>query len=186
MSRRKNNIYLIGFSGSGKTTIGDLLAKKLHAEFIDTDEVIVKQTKQEIAVIFAEKGEKYFRSLEEEIIQKVSHHNSFKKVISLGGGVFQNSANRKFISQHGISIYLSCSQKELYRRLKNKTDRPLLQNKSTIIKVTSAELRNKIRLMMQKRIINYKKADVTVSTSTKTKREIVNQIQKRLKNYAGH
>ena len=186
MKVSRNIIYLIGFSGSGKTTIGKLLAKKLHADFYDTDDVIVRETNKDIARLFSEKGEKYFRTLEQLVIQKITLSDTGNKVISLGGGAFQMHANRQFVSKHGISLYLSCSQLELYKRLKDKTDRPLLQHKSKCDEPGSSELKRKIRTLMYQRINNYKKADMTVSTTSKSKTEIVNQIKKKLNNYAGH
>lgn len=173
MTVNKRHLVLIGFSGSGKSTIGPALAKKLDYEFIDTDEQIVKNEHKTIAKIFETKGERYFRKIEAEMVLKALQRKK-KFVIALGGGAFQNASNRKLIEENAIVIFLSTAQKELYRRLRKTTDRPILSH-------TTVKLHDKIKTVLNQRINNYKKADIIVSTTDKTISQIVTLISKKLK-----
>ena len=110
--------------GSGKSTIGRLLAKKLNLKFIDVDNVIERETKMKITEIFEKKGEIYFRK-EEELIT-IKYLNKKKSLISLGGGGFINDKIRKKVLSECISIWLNVSLKILYLRLKNSKKRPLI------------------------------------------------------------
>ena len=109
---------LIGYRGSGKTTIGRRLAEKLWQQFVDTDEMIVSRAGMSIADIFEQQGEARFRELESETIAdacKLQDH-----VIALGGGALLREANREIIKASGHKlIYLKCEPKELYNRIKN-------------------------------------------------------------------
>ncbi len=169
-------IYLIGFSGVGKTTVGQKLAQKLQASFFDIDAEIVKKEKKEIVDIFRIKGEKYFRFLEVETVQKISNKRNKKKVIALGGGAFENKEIRHCVKEHGVSIFLSACQQKIYKRIKSKTDRPLLKNNSTESKMTASELKSQIQTMMKKRITNYKTADITIAIKSKTVSQLVTEI----------
>ena len=176
-----NNIFLIGFSGSGKSTIGPKLASKLNSSFVDLDDLIIKKAKKPIQAIFSENGEKAFRKFETEIIENIISQRSIPKVIALGGGAFEKPANRRLIAVNSIVIYLSCSQRVLYQRLKNKSDRPLLNSKQNRHHSRLLELRQNIRTLLSKRLNNYKKADITVSTTNKSVNDIVREISLKLK-----
>lgn len=174
MSNRKHHIVLIGFSGCGKSTIGPQLARKLKLKFVDTDQLIEKQEKKTISEIFKTDGERYFRAIESKVLEKVIAIKK-RSVIALGGGGFQKPANRKLVLENALVIFLSCNQKELYRRLSQKTDRPLLPRSAFLLK-------EKIRRMLAKRINNYQTADLIVSTTDKTIREVVAEITGKIKN----
>lgn len=171
-------IYLIGFSGSGKSTVGPRLAKAIDARFIDSDALIERRLGMTISELFARKGERRFRQLESEAVKQLSSARG-RLVISLGGGAFANPTIRKLIITSGIVIYLSCSVAELYRRLKNNTDRPLLGG-------TRAEKLAQIKSLLKRRSKSYQLADIIISTSNKTEAATVRAILKTLKEKYGN
>jgi shikimate kinase len=116
-------IFLIGFMGCGKSTVGRLLAAKLHWEFVDLDELIVAHEQRSIEQIFAERGEPYFRSLEIMLLERLAEHE--KTVVALGGGTPAQELAWPIL-QHGTIIYLRCQPEELFRRLKDDNQRPML------------------------------------------------------------
>ncbi|MDF1544589.1 MAG: shikimate kinase [bacterium] len=166
-------IFLIGFSGSGKSTIGPKLAKRLRLDFFDTDQLIEKRCKKSIPRIFDEDGEKFFRQLESEVIESLSRKRK-AAVVALGGGAFQSRNNRAVVADIGVSIYLSCSVRELYRRLSHATDRPLITGRGRAAK---------IKLLLNTRTANYRKADLSCSTSERSVAESVTRIIKLLKGF---
>tara|TARA_A100000164_G_scaffold282841_1_gene255360 strand:+ start:996 stop:1490 length:495 start_codon:yes stop_codon:yes gene_type:complete len=120
----------MGLMGSGKSIIGKDLSKILNLKFYDTDREIEFQTKKSISSIFREKGESYFRDIEEKICLEILAHNNC--VISLGGGSIINKKIRKAIKQNSYSIYLQVKLNNLLNRLKSSNKRPLLNlNKNT-------------------------------------------------------
>jgi len=100
--KSKKNLILIGMMGSGKSTIGSLISKKLNVKFIDIDSVLQNVTKMKIVEIFEKKGENFFRNLEEKITLKLL--NSTNNVISLGGGGFINEKIRKEVLKNNFSF----------------------------------------------------------------------------------
>ena len=122
----KENIALIGFMGSGKTTVGRLLAKQLDMKFVDVDKVIAAQEKKSISDIFQENVEQYFRQKEREIILQESTKNNV--VISTGGGAIIDNENIKNLQNTCFIVYLDADVHCIYDRVKNSKHRPLLQN----------------------------------------------------------
>jgi shikimate kinase len=171
----KRDIYLIGFSGSGKTSVGKILATKLKRKFYDSDTMVERKIKMTIPEIFETKGERWFRIEEKKVINEISN-NKISKVVALGGGAFQNKDSRKHLFKSGIIIFMNCSQAELYRRIKNNQDRPLLNSYHGNV------LKNKIRYLLSKRISNYKKADYTISSTNRNISDVVIEIMKIIKN----
>jgi len=163
------NIFLIGFSGSGKTSVGRLMAKKLNRKFYDSDGLIEKKSRMTISDIFEQKGENWFRMEEKKVIKQILS-KKILTVTALGAGSFQNREIRSQLLKSGITVYLRCSQKELYNRIKNYKDRPLL------IDYSGENLKNRIRLLISNRTDNYKKADYTISTTNRSITEIVKEI----------
>ena len=171
-------IYLIGFSCSGKTTIGPKLAYKLSCSFYDLDDMISKKQNKTITGIFKDEGEKKFRAYETDILSGLSKRKeSF--CVALGGGAFQSPKNQDIIENSGISVYLSCANDELYRRLKNQSDRPLLRDENSN-QLSESELKDKILSLMMKRKNNYLKADIVCTTTDKTVEETVDEIYKKI------
>lgn len=159
-----NNIILVGMPASGKTTIGTLLSEKLtEYTLIDTDRVIEKTHGMSISEIFKKHSEDYFRKLEYETIQMVCSGGT-KKIISVGGGAFENPNNRAALLQFGKVFYLKSDLDILYYRISKDSSRPLLQNENP---------RQRLENLLSKREENYKKAHFTVDTGKMSEDEIV-------------
>lgn len=119
-------IYLVGFMGCGKSTIGKELAKKLTYQFIDFDELIEEQSGKKISEIFKDDGQPAFRNLETEILKNVSTLKNV--VISTGGGTPCFNDNMKIMNETGITMYVQMTAGSLFHRLaQSKTKRPLLE-----------------------------------------------------------
>jgi shikimate kinase len=122
-------IFLIGFMGSGKTTVGKKLASRLGYLFMDMDRVIEEESGMAISRIFDEKGEDEFRRMEHELILRIIQMENV--VISTGGGVPCFYNNMELINKHGISIYLKMKPEDLLKRLKgSRYERPLIRDLS--------------------------------------------------------
>ena len=162
--KSKENLVFLGMMGSGKSSIGSLVAKKLKLNFVDIDKEIETNLKKTIKKIFEEKGENYFRKIEEQITLKKLKSNS--SVISLGGGAFTNNIIRKEILKNHLSFWLNWDSKVLVNRIKNSRNRPLAIN------ATDSEL---IRLI-KKRSRFYSKALYEIKCDSLKKNEIVDKI----------
>ena len=114
----KKKIVLIGMMGSGKSTIGGLLSKKMNMKFIDLDRKIETIEKQTVNQIFKLKGEKYFRTLETETILSLLNSKEKEFVLSLGGGSFLNEKNRKSIKNNSLSVWLNWKPSTIIKRIK--------------------------------------------------------------------
>lgn len=160
----QNNIILVGMPASGKTTIGNLLSEKLSEyTLIDTDSLIEKTQGMKITEIFKNFSEDYFRKLEYETIQMVCSGGS-NKIISIGGGAFENPNNRATLLKFGIVFYLKSELDILYYRISEDKTRPLLQNENP---------RQILENLLSKREENYKKAHYTIDTNNMSEEEIV-------------
>ncbi|MDA9681082.1 shikimate kinase, partial [Candidatus Pelagibacter sp.] len=126
--KSKKNLVFLGMMGSGKSSIGSLIAKKLQLNFIDIDNVIENELGVSIKKIFETKGENYFRKFEEKTTLKKLKSSS--TVISLGGGAFSNKEIRKEVIKNHISFWLNWSDDILLNRIKNSKKRPLAFNSS--------------------------------------------------------
>ncbi len=176
-----SNIVLTGFSGSGKSTIGPKLAMRLKAEFFDTDAMIEKQTGRTIADLIDCEGETYFRRLEHETLKRILSGRGGRKLIALGGGAFIRRENRKLIDKDTVVVYLSCPVRELYRRLKQKNDRPLLEVKPKDNETIRLARLRKIRELFEQRRKSYEMADLRISTADKSVATCVEQIITKLR-----
>ena len=150
-----NKIFLLGFMGCGKSTIGRLLAAQLQWSFIDLDEQIVTQAQMPIEQIFATHGEPYFRNLELALLEQMRAAENV--VIALGGGTAAQEPAWAIL-QHGLSIYLRCHPDELFRRLKDDPYRPMLGHMS------SAERLVVIKNLLSVREPFYNRANFTVDS----------------------
>ena len=120
----QQHIWLLGLSGSGKSTLAPLLAARLHLPFADTDQLITQSSGRTITDIFQADGEEKFRQLESRVLQEISTQTP--SVISCGGGVILDPANRQIMSRTGLRVYLQVPLPILESRLALATDRPLL------------------------------------------------------------
>lgn len=118
-------IAFIGLPGSGKSTVGRQLARRLQLPFVDSDVVIEQQLGCPIREYFAREGEDRFRDVEELVIDQLTQNNT--GVLSTGGGVVLRASNRQHLRDRGHVIYLNSSADELFRRLRHDVHRPLLQ-----------------------------------------------------------
>ena len=165
MNSNKNLVFL-GMMGSGKSSIGNLVSKKLDLPFIDIDNLIVENAGMSISKIFEKKGEVYFRNLEEKITLKTL--KKIKNVISLGGGGFINTKIRKEILDNNFSFWLDWDESILVRRIKDSKKRPL------VFKSTE----QKIKAIIKDRSKIYTKAQFKINCNKLTKTEIVEKIVK--------
>ena len=167
----KENLVFLGMMGSGKSSIGSLVSKKLNIDFIDVDNEIEKKTGTKISKIFENEGEKYFRDIEEIVTLKCLKKK--KTVISLGGGAFLNTKIKKEVLDNHISFWLNWDSQTLVNRIKNSKKRPLA-NKSS---------KSEIEDLIKKRSIIYSKAMYKINCENLSKKEIVRKI---IKIYESH
>jgi shikimate kinase len=120
-----HNIVLIGFMGSGKTSIGRLVAKKLGFQFVDTDAVVVERAGMQVAEIFARHGEPWFRNLETSTLESMDILK--RSVISTGGGIVVREDNRALLQSLGFVVWLTASEDVIFERVSRNKKRPLLQ-----------------------------------------------------------
>ena len=162
----KKNIVLIGMMAAGKTTIGFKLAKKLNYNFIDIDAEIEKLENEKIINIFQNKGEIYFRKIEEKISLIFLEKNNY--VISVGGGAFLNENIRRKIKKNSYSFWLNWKIKTILDRISKNKKRPLA------LKLNNKDLAN----LYRKRVKFYKLSDFKIDCENKNKNEILKNIFK--------
>ncbi len=162
------NIYLIGMMGSGKSTIGTLLAEKLAYKFIDTDVSIEKIVGQSVVEIFQTAGEAEFRQLETQVLAEISAYT--RLIIATGGGIAMKLENWNHLQQ-GLVVWLDPSVDTLVERLKDDTTRPIVLN------TPPDKLHAQLELILAARRDRYAAADLRIPiTATQTALEIVEQI----------
>ncbi|MEM9546848.1 MAG: shikimate kinase [Bacteroidota bacterium] len=163
MSRTGSHIVLIGFMGSGKSTIGRLLAERLECPLLDMDEIITEREKMSITDIFEKKGEHYFRKIESQVLQEAlnSHEPS---VISTGGGAPCHLGGMAYILRKSDSFYLKVGRDRLLQRIVGDRSRPLVKNK------TKQELQQFIHETLKKRETIYKRANHIVAAFDRPER----------------
>ena len=169
--KSKENLVFLGMMGSGKSSIGSIISKKLKLDFVDIDQEIENYTGMKISKIFKLRGEKYFRKIEESITLKTLKKQ--KLVISLGGGSFLNNKIKKEILENHISFWLNWEVETLVNRIKNSQKRPVAFHAS----------RNKLTELVKKRSIVYSKSMYKIDCENLSKNEIAKFI---LKIYEAH
>jgi shikimate kinase len=155
----KQNLILIGFMGSGKSSVGRQLSKVLDMKFIDTDNYIEKKVNMRVKDIFTLKGEEYFRHLEREFIQEIAKMNH--TVIATGGGVISSKQNITLLKKNGFVVYLDCTLDCILERVSRRNTRPLLNNVK--------DLRGRVIELLEQRLNNYHKymdASVFIDSDT--------------------
>ena len=164
--KSNKNIVLLGMMGSGKSTIGYLLSNKINSDFYDIDKIIEEEEGLKITEIFENKGENYFRKIEEKICLKILKFN--KKIISLGGGSFLNNKIREEIQNNHVSFWLNWNTSTIIRRIKKNKNIPILKGMSE----------NEINKLIIKRKKIYEKAHLKINCENLSKNEIINKIIK--------
>ena len=161
-----NNLYIIGFMGSGKTSLASELDKISENKKINVDALIEKKLGMSISEIFAIYGEAFFRKHEHELLSEISKHDN--QIVDCGGGLPLTPENRKLIKASGRCIYLKVSPNAVLQRLKSDESRPLLENKKSI---------KEISLMLDKRVSFYESiADISIETDNFTTKEIAEKL----------
>lgn len=163
----EKNVVLVGFMGSGKTSVGKKLSMDLKREFIDMDDFIVKKEGMSINDIFEKKGEAYFRGIERELCIRLSEPKS--KVIATGGGVIKNDDNVANLKKGGIVVYLKSSPKQIAYNLRFDSSRPLLAGGNKEEKITS--------LLAEREPTYNKCADVIIDVSNLNIDETIEKIK---------
>lgn len=162
-------VFLTGFMGAGKTTVGKALGKRLALTVFDTDELIETALAKSISQIFAEEGELAFRRYETNVLKKVTWDNV---IVTTGGGIIVNKENRAWMKEHGKVVYLHGDPAELFHRVVEDTNRPLAQGKA----------RDKLISLFAERLPFYQEADYIIDTNGKTPEQIVEKVARLLIN----
>jgi len=171
MAVNRQNIFLIGPMGAGKTTMGRQIARRLRMDFEDSDHVIEAQTGAEISLIFEKEGEAGFRKREISAIDTLTQQSGL--VLATGGGAVLSEENRKHLKSRGTVIYLHSNIKHLLERVRHDTSRPLLQ---------TADPAAKFREIMKIREPLYREtADIVINTGQQSIRSVINVMLGRIK-----
>ena len=157
---KKSLIFLTGFMGSGKSTIGPILANTLGFDYLDVDRFIEQKAGKQVAEIFSSEGEQAFRAMERRTLLELTEHNHC--VISLGGGTIANEKNCQLVLQKGILVYLKLSPEEIIQRVQYRSDRPMPKDEYGN-QLTPPELKNRVLDLMNRREKFYARADVVIA-----------------------
>ncbi len=162
--KSRENLVFLGMMGSGKSSIGLIVSKKLNINFIDIDHEIEKKIGVKISKIFEEKGEEYFREIEEN--ETLKFLKKKKSVISIGGGAFLNNTIKKKILENSCSIWLNWKIETLINRIQNSPKRPIAFKASN----------NDLTELIKKRSVHYSKAMYKINCENLSKNEIANKV----------
>ena len=163
----KGNLILIGFMGTGKTSLGKLLANKLGRGFVDLDQKIERDAGMTIPKIFELHGEKYFRELEKKAVREVSERKNL--VIATGGGTVKDSENIQLLKSSGVIVCLTCEPEEIFRRTERRGERPVLDG-------GGEERLETIKKLLAEREKFYSQADYKIDTTDWSPLQIMGDI----------
>jgi shikimate kinase len=166
----KKNIVLIGFMGTGKTTVGKILARSLGYKLIDIDQCVEEKERRKISEIFEKEGEAAFRKLEKSMIRWAS--GAASSVITTGGGAVIDPENRDMLAENGIIVALTATPETIYQRVKRSGHRPLLK---------TGDVLAEIKKLLEARRPFYEKADVSFVTDRQKPADTAKQIEEWLK-----
>ena len=170
----KSNVILTGFMGTGKTSLGKLLATKLGRPFVDIDKKIESEQKLSIPKIFEQFGETHFRALEKSAVRELSEKRGF--VIATGGGTVKDEENLQLLKSSGVVICLTCSPEEIFLRTARRGERPVLDGGGN-------ERLETIKRLLAERKIFYDRADYHVDTTEWSPLQIIDDICRYLRQF---
>jgi shikimate kinase len=168
--KKKLNIILTGFMGTGKSTVGKIISERLNLNYVDIDDLIEKTVGMKISEIFNRFGEERFRDIETEMVKLITKKKG--QVISTGGGVVLRDENLYYLKSSGIVFCLTASPDTIFERIKDGKNRPLLQGSNQ---------KEMIIELMTKRKPYYKKADLMIDTDSLTAEKVAEIIIKEYK-----
>ena len=168
--RSFHNIALVGFMGTGKSTVGNTLAGMLHWRLIDTDNIIEQRAGKRIADIFADEGEAHFRGLEAAVVKELEAERH--SVISTGGGLVVNPDNMQSLKSHSLVVCLWASPESILARVGHQTHRPLLRSPDPLAK---------IKELLHEREPFYRQADVLLNCEQRSPREVAQHVMHQLR-----
>jgi shikimate kinase len=164
-ARPLHNLALIGFMGTGKSSVGQAVAGQLHFAFLDTDHLIEQRAEKSVGEIFAADGEAAFREWERRIVVELAERS--KTVIATGGGLPADQANLASLKTHALVVCLWASPEKIWERVKGRTHRPLLNDPDPLAK---------IRRLLEARESYYRQADILVNTEMRSVRDVAQQV----------
>lgn len=164
-ARTIHNLALVGFMGTGKSTIGRLVAEHIRFGFVDTDGLIEAQLGRSISDIFAREGEAAFRQCEKQALESLGRQRNL--VIAAGGGLVVDPANMASLKAHALVFWLVASPETIWARVQTQTHRPLLQGPDPL---------GKIRALLAAREASYRQANVFMHSGLRAPREVAQQI----------
>jgi shikimate kinase len=173
-------IFLTGFMGSGKSTIGPILANTIGYNFVDLDLFIEQKKKRKIGDIFKEEGEKAFREMERVFLREVA--GTPRSVISLGGGTITDQDSLNLVKESGVLVYLKADPEYIYKRLRTKSDRPMLRTADGDL-MDAEQLQVRIDELLTKRKGYYEQAHVIIHTDDKKIGNTIDELVKILRHY---
>jgi shikimate kinase len=165
--RQFHNVALVGFMGTGKSTVGNVLASMLHLRFVDTDVLIEQRAGKRITEIFANDGEARFREYEGQVVRELEEMRGC--VISTGGGLVVNPANMESLKKHALVVCLWASPESIHSRVGHQAHRPLLQG-------APEERLEKIKDLLAVREPFYRQADVLLNCEQRSPREVAQHV----------
>lgn len=167
----KSNLILIGFMGTGKTSLGKLLAEKLGRGFVDIDQKIEQDAGISIPQIFERYGEKYFREIEKKTVEEITKRRGL--VIATGGGTVKDEDNMRMLKSSGVIVCLTTEPEEIFRRTERRGERPVLDGGEDRLQT--------IKKLLSERQKFYAQSDYTIDTTDWSPLQIMNDICKHFK-----
>jgi shikimate kinase len=163
--RQIRNLALIGFMGTGKSTVGSMVAQHLRFRYVDTDALIESRLGRPISAIFAQEGEAWFREQERQLVAEFVTCDP--TVFATGGGLAANEENLASLKQHALVVCLWASPETIWERVKCHSHRPLLQ---------TPDPKASVQQLLVKRIPFYRQADVLINTEQRSLRQVVQNV----------
>ncbi len=175
---KKSLVFLAGFMGSGKSTIGPILANTIGYEFVDLDALIERDQHRKITEIFRDDGEEKFRHIERRTVRGLFGEKHL--VVSLGGGTITHQPTLDEIRGAGFLVYLKSDVTHIYHRLRSKADRPMLRDEDGNL-LDADQLEEKIAALLRQREKFYEQADLVIHTDDKKIGYTIDELVKALK-----